>query len=204
MYLELEELKKKIPSAVSMTEYVASLHKERPTVILRNYSEPTTPPCFSQGVKVLDLVKNPRGAEDAASSYGTRPNVPGANVINAITAALGSAGYALHISDGSYTGYSIQELYEFMRNFDETNLKVWIAEVFDCDDFAQVLQGAVNKFFPGIAFGTLWYGPKDNSWGHAVNIFYSYGDNRIYLVEPQNDTFYLFDKTQWNAWVVMM
>ncbi len=47
-----------------------------------------------------------------------------------------------------------------MRNFDPINLRVWIAETFDCDDFAQVLEGKVNGFFPGIALGTLWYGDK--------------------------------------------
>lgn len=204
MYLELEELRRHVPNATDMVNYVGSLKKDEPTVVLRNYNEPTAPPCAAAGVQVFDFGKHARSAEDVTNAYGTRPNVPGVNVVNAITTALGPGGYALHISDGSYTGYSIWEVNEFLKNFDNTNLRVWIAEVFDCDDFAQVLQGAVNSFFPGIAFGTIWYGPKDNSWGHAVNIFYSYTNNQIYLVEPQNDSFYLFDKNLWNAWVVML
>jgi hypothetical protein len=198
----IEELKKKHPHTQSMTDYVGTLAKDRPTIILRNYDEPQKPPCLS--AEMFDFEENPRPVEDVANAYGTRPNVPGLDVVNAIQAALGTGGYALHISDGSYTGYSIWELNEYLRNFDSTNLRVWIAETFDCDDFAQVLAGAVNAFFPGIAFGTIWYGPKNNAWGHAVNIFYSYSDNKVYLVEPQNDSLYLFDKAQWNAWVVML
>jgi hypothetical protein len=187
-----------------MEEYVKALKVDEPTIILRNYNEPTTPPCLENGIKIFDFEKNSRPTDDVRNTYGTKPNVPGINVVNAIKAALGPGGYALHISDGSYTGYSIWELQEFMKNFDNTNLRVWIAEVFDCDDFAQVLQGHVNSFFPGIALGTLWYGDKAGTWGHAVNIFYDYVGNKVWLVEPQNDSFYEFDKNKWVAWVVMM
>lgn len=94
---------------------------------------------------------------------------------------------------------------EFIKNFDRTNLRVWIAGTFDCDDFSQVLQGNVNGFFPGIAFGTIWYGRKKPPWwGHSVNIFYSYTNNRVDLVEPQSDTFYLFNKGRWRAWMVII
>jgi len=204
MYLEIEEVRKSNPGTVSMTEYVDSLKKDEPTIIFRNYNEPASPPCRDPGVTIFDVESHKRPDTDIKNAFGTKPNVPGVNVLNAIKAALGPGGYALHISDGSYTGYSVWELQEFMKNFDSTNLKVWVAETFDCDDFAQVLQGSVNGFFPGIAFGTIWYGPKDNSWGHAVNIFYSYTDNKVYLVEPQSDAFYEFNKASWNAWVVML
>ncbi len=204
MYIEIEELRRIAPYTHSMMEYHGSLKKDEPTVILRNYNEPTEPPYLSPGVAVFDFDKYPRPLDDVRNAYGNRPNVPGVNVINAIKAALGPGGYCLHISDGSYTGYSIWELNQFIKNSDKTNLRAYIPEVFDCDDFAQVLQGTVNGTFPGIAFGTVWYGAKDNSWGHAVNIFYSYTDNKAYLVEPQNDTFYTFDQRQWNAWVVML
>jgi len=204
MYLKIDELKKHVPNTVSMEEYVTSLKKDEPTIIFRDYNEPTTPPCLENGIKIFDIEKNPRPIDDIRNAYGTKQNVPGINVVNAIKTALGSGGYALHISDGSYTGYSIWEVQEFMRNFDPTNLRVWIAETFDCDDFAQVLQGSLNGFFSGIALGTLWYGDKAGTWGHAVNIFYDYASNKVWLVEPQNDVFYEFDKNKWVAWVVMI
>lgn len=206
MSMKIKDLKNTLPGAKTMEEYASTLHKDEPTLILRDYKDPTKPPCFEEGVKIFDFEKKPRPKEDFESAYGTKPNVPGINVVNAINAALGSGGYAIHISDSSYTGYSIWELKEFMKNFDNTDLRVWIPQVFDCDDFSQVLQGNVNGFFPGIAFGTVWYGPKNPpfNWGHSVNIFYSYTDNKIYLVEPQNDVFYSFNQTLWKAWMVIL
>lgn len=206
MYMDIKDLKKSVSAAQTIEEYVKAFREDEPTVILRDYNEPTAPPCLESGVKVFDFEKNPRPVDDVTNAYGTKPNIPGINVVNAIKTALGPGGYAVHISDGSYTGYSIWELQEFIKNFDNTNLRVWIAEVFDCDDFSQVLQGNVNGFFPGIAFGTIWYGPKKPpyNWGHSVNIFYSYKDNKVYLVEPQSNTFYSFDKNKWKAWMVIM
>jgi hypothetical protein len=150
MYMELEKLKESISTAQKIEEYVASLRTDEPTVVLRDYNEPTKPPCLETGVKIFDFEKHPRPADDVGNAYGTKPNIPGINVVNAIKAALGSGSYCLHIADGSYTAYSIWELQEFIKNFDNTNLRVWVAEVFDCDDFSQVLQGHVNGFFPGI------------------------------------------------------
>lgn len=206
MYMEITDLKSKEPSTYSINEYVESLKQDEPTIILRNYSEPTTPPYLTDGIEVFDFDKNPRPEDDVMNAYGTKPNVPGINVVNAIKSAIGPGGYTLHISDGSYTGYSIWELKEYMNNFDQTNLRVWIPEVFDCDDFSQVLQGNVNGFFPGIAFGTIWYGPKNPpyNWGHSVNIFYCYSNNQVYLVEPQSDNFYAFNKNAWQAWMVIL
>lgn len=205
MYMEIKELKETVPTAKNMEEYVGSLKEDEPMVILRDYNEPTIPPFLESGVEIFDFDKNPRPTEDITNAYGTKPNVPGITVVNAIKDALGPGGYALHIADGSYTGYSIWELAEFVKNFDNTDLRVWIPEVFDCDDFSQVLQGHVNGFFPGIAFGTIWYGPKKpDGWGHSVNIFYSYTDKKVYLLEPQNNTFYLFNKDKWKAWMVIM
>ncbi|GEM_PF-1490844 len=206
MYMELEELQKSIPAAQRIEDYVDTLRDDQPTVILRDYNEPTDPPHLDKSVEIFDFEKNPRPVDDVANAFGTKPNIPGINVINAIKAALGPGSWQFHVSDGSYTGYSIWELKQFMTNFDSTDLRVWIAEVFDCDDFSQVLQGNVNLFFPGIAFGTIWYGPKNPpfNWGHSVNIFYSFTDNKVYLVEPQTDAFYLFNKKLWKPWMVIM
>ncbi len=205
MYMDIEDLKKAAPKAVSFEDYIASLKEEEPTIILRDYDEPQDPPCLQGGVEVFDFAAHPRPADDVAAAYGTHGTIPGIEVVNAIKAALGPGPWSLHISDGSYTRYSIWELKEFMNNFDNTDLRVWIAEVFDCDDFSQVLQGNVNGFFPGIPFGTIWYGPrKPPWWGHSVNIFYSFQDKKVYLVEPQNDAFYLFNKTLWKPWMVIM
>ena len=205
MFLEIDDLKKQAPNVVTMEEYAASLKKDEPTVIFRNYNEPTDPPFMEEGVKVFDFEKNPRPADDVANAYGIKPNVPSINVYNALKAALGPGGYPIHMADGSYSGYSLWELSEFIRNFDHTNLRTYVPEAFDCDDFSQVLQGSVNGFFMGIAFGTIWYGPKKPPmWGHSVNIFYSYIHNKVFLVEPQSDAFYEFNKDKWAPWMVII
>ena len=205
MFLNIDELKKVAPNTLNLDEYASGLKADEPTIIFRDYNEPTEPPCMAKDVTLFDFDKNPRPETDLANAYGIKPNIPGINVINAIRGALGPGNYALHIADGSYTGYSIWELNEFIRNFDQTNLRTYVPEAFDCDDFSQVLQGYVNAFFLGIAFGTIWYGPRNPpNWGHSVNIFYSYTNNKIYLVEPQNDRFYEFNKNAWKAWMVIL
>lgn len=204
MYIDIGDVKKIAPNALSAREYARTLRPDQPTIVLRDYNEPTAPPCSEKGVKVLDIKKEKASSEGVELAYGVKPNVPGSNVINAVVAALGPGSWQLWISDGSYTGYTITELYEWLQNFDDTNLHVYIAEVFDCDDFAQAVQGAANKFFKGIPLGTLWYGDKAGTWGHAVNIFYSYTHNRAFLLEPQNDTFYEFNQKAWEPWLVVL
>jgi hypothetical protein len=206
MFIELNEVKQLNANTLSMQEYVESLRDDEPTVILRNYNEPSTPPYMEADVEIFNFEKMPEREEDVAAAFGSKPNIPAANVINAIKAQIGNSGYAMHMSDGSYTGYTIWEVNEFIKNFDNTNLVPYVSETFDCDDFAQCLQGNLNKAFPGIALGTIWYGPKNPpyNWGHAVNIFYSYFNNKVYLIEPQNDAFYTFSQTAWRPWMIVM
>jgi hypothetical protein len=204
--LTIEELKQVNRNSKELSEHIEGIQNEEPVIVLKNLKQPDSPPCFEEGIEIYDFDSNPRPTDDVKSAYGTRPNVPVADVVKAIRSSIGNNGYTLHISDSSYTGYSIWQLNEFMVNFDNTNLRTWIAQTFDCDDFSEVLSGNVNGFFPGIAFGTIWYGPKNPpyNWGHSVNIFYNYVDKKIYLVEPQSDKFYLFDQKKWSAWMIII
>lgn len=202
----IKDLKKEVKHTVSMQDYVDMLREDEPTVVLRNFRGPTAPPCLDKEVERFDFVKSPRPVEDLEAAFGTKKNIPVGNIVNALRKALGPGGFCLHISDKNYTAYSLWELKEFLRNFEHTDLKVWIRETFDCDDFSQVLQGNVNGFFPGIPFGTIWYGPRNplEKWGHSVNIFYCDHQDKIYLVEPQNDMFYKFNKKLWKPWMVIL
>jgi hypothetical protein len=205
-HVKFEEVKKNFPSVQTIHDYAESLRQEEPTVIFRDYDEPKKPPYMEEGVKIFDFEKNRRPKEDVELAYGTRANIPGMDVLTSIREALGPGGYCIHIADGSYTDYSIWELNEFMRNFDNTNLRTCVHELFDCDDFSQVLQGNVNGFFPGIPLGTIWYGPRNPpyNWGHSVNIFYNHRDRKTYLIEPQTNAFYEFDKKNWMTWMVIL
>lgn len=168
-------------------------------VVFRDLRPPESPPYLQDDTEIITPELEPRPQTDLA--FGGRPNVPAASVVRAIRRDIGTSGYSLHISDRSYTGYSIWEVYQFVKYYDNTDKMNYISEVFDCDDFAQVLQGNVNRVLRGIPFGTIWY--YGNNWGHAVNIGYCHRQDKIYLIEPQNDTFYRFNKA-WRPGMIII
>jgi hypothetical protein len=188
---------------VSLSDWVEGHAEEEVMITLRNdLPSPELPPYLEKGTEVFNFTDDPEPSEEVGLAYGGRPNVPVANIVRAIRRDIGTKGYALHISDGSYTGYSIWEVHKFVKYHDNTDLMTYISEVFDCDDFAQVLQGNVNRVLKGIPFGTIWYYGKN--WGHAVNIAYCHRLDRVYLVEPQNDKFYWFNKSAWRPGMIII
>lgn len=195
-YVGIEE------EGVKLSQWVEEHQQKEATITFRDITPPATPPYLEQGTKLVEEVESEPRSEEVDLAFGGRPNVPAAWVVNAIRRDIGTTGYSLHISDRSYTGYSIWEVHKFVRYHDSTNHMRYISEVFDCDDFAQVLQGSVNRVLRGIPFGTIWY--YGSNWGHAVNIGYCHRLNRIYLVEPQNDTFYYFNKSAWRAGMIII
>lgn len=85
--MEIEEVKKSLPNRMNMQDYAANLKGNELTVILRDYNEPATPPCREEGIQILDFDKNPRPSDEVTNAYGTKTNVPGINVVNAIKEA---------------------------------------------------------------------------------------------------------------------
>lgn len=142
--------------------------------------------------------------DEVGLPYAGHPDVPNTNVANAINAAFGNTGYHAFLSDSSYTGYTFNELSRYLKYSEHTDLIPYLSQIFDCDDFAQVMQGSINKVFKGIPFGTLWFYHKTEGWGHAINIFYSYQHNAIICVEPQNDSMFWFNKNAWRAHLVII
>lgn len=185
-----------------LSEWIEKYAEEEATVTFRDIAPPETPPYLEDGTELIDITPESEPGEEIDRAFGGRPNVPAINVVRAIRRDIGTRGYALHISDRSYTGYSIWEVYRFVRYHDNTNHMRYISEVFDCDDFAQVLQGSVNRVLRGIPFGTIWY--YGRGWGHAVNIGYCHRQDKIYLVEPQTDRFYRFNKKAWRAGMIII
>ncbi len=186
---------------MKLSEWINNNSEQEAIVTYRDIVPPEVPPYLDSETEIFDIDANPEDAKDVDLAFGGRPNVPASNVVRAIRRDIGTKGYSLHISDKSYTGYSIWEASRFVRTHDSTNHMRYISEVFDCDDFAQVLQGNVNRVLKGIPFGTIWYYGK--GWGHAVNIGYCHRQDRIYLVEPQNDKFYRFNK-KWRAGMIII
>ena len=136
--------------------------------------------------------------------YAGHPNVPNINVANAIKAALGNTGYSCFLSDSSYTGYTLYELWSYLKYSEHTDLIPYMSQIFDCDDFAQVMQGSVNRVFKGIPFGTLWFYHKTAGWGHAINVFFSYQHNKMVCIEPQDDSMFWFNKSAWQAHLIII
>ena len=54
-YMRMEEVQKEVPSAQNMQQYAESLAEEEPTLVLRDYDEPTSPPYLEEGVEVLGV-----------------------------------------------------------------------------------------------------------------------------------------------------
>ena len=187
---------------IRLSKWIENYAEKDVMVTFRDIIPPETPPYLEDGTELFDVGGEPEPREEIDRAFGGRPNVPAVNVVKAIRRDIGTKGYALHISDRSYTGYSIWEVWRFIRYHDNTNHMRYISEVFDCDDFAQVLQGSVNRILRGILFGTIWY--YGENWGHAVNIGYCHRQDKIYLVEPQNDTFYRFNKRAWRAGMIII
>lgn len=126
---------------MKLSEYLGKYAEKEAKVIMADISPPETAPYLESGTELFDIEKTPESGEEVDRAFGGRPNVPAANVIRAIHRDVGSGGYDLHISDRSYTGYSIWEAHRFVRFHDNTDHMRYISEVFDCDDFAEVLCG---------------------------------------------------------------
>ena len=188
---------------IKLSIYVQEKLEEELKIIRRDMAPPEAAPYLEKGTELFDPTGEAEPTDVVDRAWGGRPNVPVANVTRAIRRDIGARGYDLHISDRSYTGYTIWEVWRFLRG-DRTNFRRYISEVFDCDDFAQVLQGTVNGTMLGIPFGTIWYGDKAGKWGHAVNVLYCHRFDRVFLIEPQNDRIYYFNKNAWNPWMVII
>lgn len=185
-----------------MKSWIDQYKDEAATIVFHDSKPPKMPPYKDEGTEIIDVPIAETPADEVDLAFGGRPNVPNKKVIDAIIRDIGPNGYDLHISDRSFTGYTMWEVWFFVKFLDKTNLIQYISEVFDCDDFAQVLQGSVNKTLKGVPFGTIWY--YGTGWGHAVNLGYCNKQDRIYLVEPQNDVFYSFNKAKWKAGMIII
>ena len=148
---------------IKLSEWIKKQADKEATITFRDITPPETPPYLENGTELFDITTDQEPSEEIDRAYGGRPNVPAANIIRAIRRDIGTTGYSLHISDRSYTGYSIWEVYRFIKYHDNTDHMSYIPEVFDCDDFAQVLQGNVNRVLKGIPLGTIWY--YGSNWG---------------------------------------
>ena len=86
----------------------------------------------------------------------------------------------LYLSDRSFLLCKKQDIKDFLA-YDKTNRIEYVAEAFDCDDFAYSLMGQIS--IPGwsdLAFGLVWTNL------HALNICVT-EERKVLFIEPQND-----------------
>ncbi|MBU7030596.1 MAG: hypothetical protein HXS48_26925 [Theionarchaea archaeon] len=153
-----------------------------------------------EGILELDMDAPPEDSPEI-------PAAPGAIISGSILAAAIASdfgptctGGGIYLSDNKYRLYSDHEI-KTVLTADLTDLEVWIAQFFDCDDFAQVVAGVLNHQLKGVPFGILWY--KGNQTYHAVNCYYSSKGN-MRVVEPQTDHVYTFDKTKYSPVLIVI
>lgn len=168
-------------------------------------SRPKTLPHTHPNSKILDvgLPVNP-----SVATPTSRPTFDHNPIANAIREAVGvPAGlqdpmqqFSLHFADTKYVGYTMAEMKWWVKDIDKTDKYSYVSEFRDCDDYVSIMKGEVSKLAYGVPLGWIWYFGTTNgsNWGHAVNIFYDYLSDTAVLIEPQNDTFYEFDKS-WTA-----
>jgi len=93
----------------------------------------------------------------------------------------------IYLSDRKYNLATKSEIQRFLER-DETDKYKYQVTYFDCDNYSYRLMG--NASIPewaSLAFGICW------TVTHAFNIFVG-SDKKVYLIEPQSDKVYEFDK----------
>jgi len=101
--------------------------------------------------------------------------------------AFGTGQFLYLAPDPKFKILSRRKLVRFL-NKDKTESAQYRKIIHDCDDFAWILHGKIREKFGSVAFGVCWYDE------HAVNIWYSAEDDKVYLVEPQTDEIYSYPK----------
>ena len=163
----------------------------------------------------LEEVAREAGVEEVDLGLEEAPGGPaGSTTISGATISVSSLAYyiardfgpvapggAIFLSDSFYFLYPDSQIRKVLSE-DLTDLQLWIAQYFDCDDFAQVVAGVVNKQLMGLPFGTLWF--RGPGIYHAVNCFYSREQRKMKIVEPQTDAIYDFNKARYDPVLVVL
>lgn len=101
----------------------------------------------------------------------------------------------IRFGDGTYYLPTIQEVREILSK-SQADRRTWLAERFDCDDFAYVLKGEMSihaydtgDIRYGLCVGMVWGNFAWVKGYHAVNWFIA-SDGALRFIEPQNDSVY--------------
>lgn len=105
-----------------------------------------------------------------------------------------------YFSDREYNLTSVEDIKKLL-SMDDTDRNKYVAELFDCDDFAYRLMGQFSTpEWAGLAFGIMWV--QTPSYGHAINCMVD-NEFQFWVIEPQNDKVFKLPG-DWNPYVVFM
>ncbi|MHC1631449.1 MAG: hypothetical protein ACXQT4_04040 [Methanotrichaceae archaeon] len=106
---------------VKLSSIAEETAEEELKVIIRDTNPPDAPPYLDEGTEFFDPTVELEPKKVVDKSWGGKPNVPIVDVIKAIRRDIGAKGFDLHISDRSYTGYTIWDVIRYLKA-DRTNL----------------------------------------------------------------------------------
>ena len=121
----------------------------------------------------------PSRIDHPPSPEGPHLDITGNDLNQMLRTTLGSEG-EIYLADHNFWLCELEDIERFLDS-DETNHRNYVAEEYDCDDFAKRLWGQFA--IPGwshFAFGLIWTDV------HAMNILVD--TNRdVWFIEPQTD-----------------
>lgn len=103
------------------------------------------------------------------------------------------------LTDQVYKVYTVHDLQRFLKE-DQTDKMQYVAEEFDCDNFAFGTYFMAEIAMPGCCLGVCFVGTPKGA--HAVNFFID-ENNRFYLIEPQNDEIKTIPK-DWYIYFILL
>ena len=115
---------------------------------------------------------------------------------------------SLHLADRDFKTTSKTEMMRFLSK-DLTDVREYVTEYYDCDDFSYALMGAIsNPEWGALPFAIVWTdiyktdAKKELIGRHAVNCFID-KKRQVWIIEPQNDTIMECPKN-WTPYFVVM
>lgn len=99
----------------------------------------------------------------------------------------------IFIADKEYKSYPMNRM-KWLLSLDKIDKRIYIPEVFDCDDYAAALYGRMKERHGNVTVGLSWvFWKKDDGHfaGHAVNVYYCHQYDITYIIEPQNDKIFM-------------
>ena len=101
-----------------------------------------------------------------------------------------------YIADIIYYLTSVSEMKRFLE-YNKTDLRTYVPERWDCDEFSFSLMGYENYWAGDLAFGIAW------SLTHAFNIFID-DQKKLWVIEPQTDQMWEYGTKKDMAYEIRM